>query len=278
MKPISHRVVLALGLSISAVSLSAVATAADLEAGRLPAVSAVNGKLEIGGGWADIDSLGSDEVLFAAASLSIPLGERMGFQGDLNISNWYDDTAVSANGHLFTRDPSSYLLGVIGGYGSNGSVNLAWVGPEAELYLNSLSVELAGGYVNVDPDWASAHGEAFVFADLGFYATENLRFTLGGSSIAKFESAHLGLEWMPEAIGMPVSFKLDGQVGEDDYQAVTASVSFYFGGDKSLMRRHREDDPRNRALDMFGAGSHGPGAPAACVPSAENYYCEDVIE
>ena len=53
-------------------------------------------------------------------------------------------------------------------------------------------------------------------------------------------------------------FKLRGTIGEDGYAAATAGVSFYFGGDdstKSLIRRHREDDPRNRSLDIFGSGA-----------------------
>ena len=63
--------------------------------------------------------------------------------------------------------------------------------------------------------------------------------------------------------GVPVSLKLDGRVGEEGFASVMAGVSLYFGGeDKSLIRRHREDDPPVYSLDIFGAFLGGPGVPA----------------
>ena len=46
----------------------------------LPAISGVNGKAEIGGGWTDIDDLSSDEVFRGGAALSFPAGDMFGIQ------------------------------------------------------------------------------------------------------------------------------------------------------------------------------------------------------
>jgi hypothetical protein len=232
------------------------AIAADVDAGPMPAVSAFNGKVEFGGGFADYDGVSSDEVLYGAASLSMPLGDMFGFQADLAVKDVFGKTGIGGTAHLFTRDPNSYLFGVIAGYGDVGNVDAYWAGGEAELYMDNVSFELAAGYMNIDPAVGSNKDELFAFGDVAFYPTENFRLALGGSSVAGFESAHATAEYMLEA--MPVSLKLEGRAGEDKFTSVTAGVSFYFGGNdanKSLMRRHREDDPRNRVLDIFGAGA-----------------------
>lgn len=234
------------------------ALAADVAGGKtdLPAVSAINGKLEAGGGYADLDGVDGDGVWYGAGSISVPLGFSFGAQADFSVGNAFDETAVGGALHLFTRDPNSHLFGLIGGYSDVGNGNLAFVGGEAEFYLDNISIETAAGYLNADPDGGPSKDRFFAFGDLAFYATDNFRLSVGGSSVANFESANVQAEYLLDS--MPVSFKLRGTIGEDGYAAATAGVSFYFGGDdstKSLIRRHREDDPRNRSLDIFGSGA-----------------------
>lgn len=237
------------------------AVAADVDPTTLPAVSAFNGKIEFGGGIADYDASSSDEVLYGAASLSMPLGDMFGFQADIAVKDMFGETAVGGTAHLFMRDPNSHLFGVIAGYGDAGTASSFWAGGEAEFYLDSVSLELAAGYMGVNPNTGSNSDELFAFADVAFYPVDNFRLALGGSSVAGFESGHASLEYLLDA--MPVSLNLKAEVGEDSFAAVTAGVSFYFGGDdssKSLKRRHREDDPRNRVLDIFGAGAAAFGS------------------
>jgi hypothetical protein len=241
---------------LSGVLLIGAASAADIDIAKLPAVSAFNGKVEFSGGLVDADGVNSDEILRGAASLSMPLGDMFGLQLDGAVQDAFGETMVGGNAHLFTRDPNSYLLGGIAGVADTGNATLMWAGGEAELYAGNVSFELAAGYLNVNPDGASSEGEFFGLADAAFYPTENLRLALGAASVANFESAHAKIEWMPES--MPVSFNVEGRAGEEGYTSLTAGLTFYFGGNessKSLMRRHREDDPRNRVLDVFGAGA-----------------------
>ena len=255
------------------------AYAADIETPTaLPAVSDPNGKVEIGGGWADIDDFGSDEVFRGGAALSFPVGDMFGIQADLTALDAFGETAIGGALHFFTRDPNSYLFGVYGGYVDAGSANIWHVGPEAELYLDNISIEAIGGYMDISNGVGS---DFYAVGNVAFYATDNLRLTVGASTVAGFKSANAGLEWFMGDTGLPASITVDGRIGEDSFSSVMAGLSLYFGGeDKSLIRRHREDDPRLRFFDIFNAGVLGAdgvlgGGPDDCIPSPENNFCED---
>lgn len=60
----------------------------------------------------------------------------------------------------------------------------------------------------------------------------------------------------------------EGRVGEDSYHGVWGGVRFYFGQkDKTLIRRHREDDPtnwNNGADSTFNGGSQTPASAPSC--------------
>jgi hypothetical protein len=235
--------------------------AADYDAGPLPAVSSVNGKLEFGAGMADIENFNSDGLFFGGAAISIPLGETFGLQADFSVVDAFNETAVGGATHLFTRDPSKYLVGVIGGYSDFGTGDTLWGGAEAELYLDNISIEAVAGVMNFDVA-NSKTTEYFAVGDVALYATDDLRLSVGASSIAGFQSAGVGMEWKIGNLGLPVSFTADARMGEDDFVAAKAGFTIYFGGDtdKSLKDRHRQDDPRIRSfiggsgIDLFGAG------------------------
>jgi hypothetical protein len=253
-----------------------VSMAADVETGPLPAVSAPNGKVEIGGGWADIDDLGDDEVFRGGAAFSMPVGDMFGIQADLTALDAYGETAVGGAGHFFTRDPNSYLLGAYGGYVDAGSANIWYVGPEAELYLDNISIEAIGGFMDIS---GASGTDFYALGNVALYATDNLRLSVGASTVAGFESANAGLEWFMGDTGLPLSLTVNGQLGEDGYTSVLAGLSLYFGGeDKSLIRRHREDDPRLHFFNIFSAGLLGGGGGVLgddCEAVEANNYCED---
>ena len=263
--------------TIAAGMYGSVSLAADVETNTaLPAVSAPNGKVEIGGGWADIDDLSSDEIFRGGAAFSFPVGDMFGIQADLTALDAFGETAIGGAVHAFTRDPNSYLLGVYGGYVDAGPANIWYVGPEAELYLDNISIEAVGGVMDISNGGGT---EFYAMGNVALYATDNLRLSLGASTVAGFESANAGLEWFMGDTGLPASVTLDGRIGEDGFSSVMAGLSLYFGGeDKSLIRRHREDDPRIRFFDIFNAGAleaiHQELAEdPECVPSQTN-YCE----
>ena len=258
--------------TIAAGMYGSVSMAADIEAtGPLPAVSGINGKVEIGGGFADINDFNSDEVFRGGAALSFPVGDMFGIQADLTALDVFGETAVGGALHAFTRDPNSYLLGAYGGYVDAGPSNIWYIGPEAELYLGNVSIEAVGGYMDISNGVGS---EFYAVGDVALYATDNLRLAVGGGTVAGFESAHAGLEWFMGDTGLPASVTLDGRIGEDGFSSVMAGFSVYFGGeDKSLIRRHREDDPRLRFFDIFNAGVLGAGGVLGDNPDCNDPEC-----
>jgi hypothetical protein len=245
----------ALALSASIVTVSA----ADLETSAPDkaacAVARPNGFAELHGGVADMRGEDLSAIVAGGASIAIPLGCLVGAQLDIKAEHQFSDESANITLHTFVRDPDAYLLGIIGGYGDFGATDAWYVGPEFELYGERASFEATAGYMNV-LDGPREGDQVFALADVAFYPTENLRLVAGVSSVAKFESAHVGLEWSMQDHGLPISMTLDGRAGERDYIQATAGLKIYFGGEtKSLIRRHREDAARNRALDLnFAAG------------------------
>lgn len=237
------------------------AFAADVEAGPLPAVSGINGKIEFAAGISDADAVSSDGVFYGAGAISIPLGDTFGLQADFAVVDAFDETAVGGALHLFTRDPNQYLFGAIGGYADFGAGETLWGGAEAEIYLDQISIEAVAGVMDLDAGNVNST-ELFAVADVALYATDDLRLSVGASSIAGFETAGVGMEWALGDIGLPISFTADARIGEDDFIAAKAGFTIYFGSgsEKSLKDRHRQDDPRIRSfigssgLDIFGAG------------------------
>jgi hypothetical protein len=265
-----------LSSTIAAGMYGGVCFAADIATPEspLPAVSDINGKVELGGGWADVDDFSSDEVFRGGAALSFPVGDMFGIQADLTALDAFGETAVGGALHAFTRDPNSYLLGAYGGYVDAGSANIWYVGPEAELYLDNISIEAIGGYMDISDGIGS---EFYAMGKLALYATDNLRLSVGASTVANFESANAGLEWFMGDTGLPASLTIDGQLGEDGFTSIMAGLSLYFGGeDKSLIRRHREDDPRLHFFNIFSAGFLGSGVLGEdCIDDPETIFLNE---
>ncbi|WP_417307929.1 hypothetical protein [Devosia sp.] len=225
--------------------------AADFAA---PAVSGVNGKLEFDLGYLTDPS---SAIFRAAGSISAPVGDMFGLQGDLSVQSYEGDWSFGGAVHAFTRDPSSYLLGVTAGVVSTGDSTLFAVGPEAELYLGQISIEAWAGYAALEYDDAGLTdlSGGFAIADLAYYATDDWRVSIGGSSILGENSLNIATEYQfaPE-----MGLALSGEARWHDTGAVAAMVGLkgYIGEPgKSLIDRHRQDDPPNRALNLFSGAS-----------------------
>ena len=186
------------------------------------------------------------------AAFSFPVGDMFGIQADLTALDAYGETAIGGAAHFFTRDPNSYLLGAYGGYVDAGPANIWYVGPEAELYLDNISIEAVGGVMDIS--------EASALISTRWVRSPSMLqktcvFRLEPARLPNFESANAGLEWFMGDTGLPASLTVDGELGEDGYTSILAGLSLYFGGeDKSLIRRHREDDPRLHFFNIFSAG------------------------
>lgn len=211
-----------------------------------PAVSAINGKVEALGG-----SFDGEEGKAAAGSLTIPLGERFGVQFDGAFGEIDDDEVKGGGIHLFTRDPELYLLGLTGVYAELENVQLERYGIEAEAYMDQFTLAVNGGLQDGDVD-----DSVFGSLDLRYYPMDNLMVEAGGS-IADTDDGkvHLGAEYQVMA-GLAVFADL--ATGENDYEHAMGGIRYYIGGEKSLVKRHREDDPVNSVIgSVIGGGGAG---------------------
>lgn len=219
----------------------------------LPAVSDINGKLEIDfGGISDPASA----TFRAAASVSVPIGERFGVQGDVAVGNIDGEWLAGGALHAFTRDPSSYLLGVTAGVVVADGSRLAAIGPEAELYLDRISLEGWAGWAAIDYDDVLMPDENGFFAigDIAYYPTDDWRVSLGAASILGRESLKLATEYQFTGFGLPLSGVGEVRAYDTGAYSFRVGIKGYLGDpDKSLIDRHRQDDPPNRALDLFSA-------------------------
>lgn len=227
-----------------------------------PAVSGLNAKLDVQYNYIDYSSIdGHVDSPSAIGSITFPVGHSFGLQIDAGVTH-YEASSLSASAtmaagaaHLFWRDPDLALVGLYAHYadisfsGGGSSLGLWRLGAEAELYLDRVSIE---GFAGADFADASASNLDFFSGDLrvAFYATENFR--IHGGVMHQFDQTfgRFGAETMLPLGDNNISLYADGVFGSD-VEAVRGGIRIYFGeSGKSLVARHREDDPQSR-LDSF---------------------------
>ena len=225
---------------------------------QLPAVSALNGKFEFDAGALSLPSPGF--VGRAAGTLTVPLGSQFGLQVDLSAAT-APGFSTSAALHLFTRDPQSYLIGgTLGVVRTPGALALA-AGPEAELYFDRWTIEAWGGVSYVRPTTGTDRIAPFARADLAYYPDDNWRLSLGLSHFDGYGAVHFGSEYLLDGFSLPMALTAEARVGQDGAIRALGGIRFYLGApSKSLIRRHREDDPVDRGASLYGSLGARPSA------------------
>ena len=230
------------------------AHAGQLEAStqQLPAVSARNFKLDLFGGGYENGALGGIE-----GALSIPLGIRFGTQIDGVGAAIDGEFFGSISDHLFWRDPSRGLLGLYGSYSHYngfGGLDVYHGGVEAELYLGRVTLRGLVGYEVGDAGTENVGGTPVTYdfdnrmfdkLDVIYYPRDDLQLFVGQRYTGGILAGAAGAEylWRSEGTTATSTF-VEGRLGQDNSKAVWAGVRLYFGeSGKSLIRRHREDDP-----------------------------------
>ena len=256
----------------------------------LPAVSAFNGKFDGGGGTFDGRKFG-----FSTGAVSAPLGQSFGAQLDAIGGGGEAAGFIGGAGHLFWRDPSKGLLGAYGSLthfagdrlftignvpsGGIGARFLGRIAPEVELYFGRFSFEGQAGYQFSDAGRSfnlrrhnfDTRGRGFYsLADVVYYVTDDLRIALGHRFVVNRNAAAAGLEYqLPFDTPFAVTLFAEGRFGEDHYRAAWGGIRIYFGDEKkTLIRRHREDDPRVRLVEeVLSQNRHGTRGAAATAAS-----------
>lgn len=240
---------------VTAVAAAAMALAAPYgmaqaqDNAALPAVSAPNYKLDFSAGSFQGTHNG-DTTFEARGSYSAPLSFGTGYQIDGAIASVEngDVTWGAVAGHYFWRDPSVGLSGIYGDVSWYDNVSYATVAYEGEYYYDRFTFASATGVQFGDVD-TSFFTDSYIY----YYPTDDLQLgggfrydAAGGYGLARAE-----YQIMPDAYGM--SLFADGKWNEDGFDSIMGGIRFYFGAPKSLIRRHREDDPGGHADKAAGA-------------------------
>ena len=246
------------------------------------AVDGVNAKIAGLGG-----SFANDTVAGAMGSGSAPLACGWGVQIDGSGLSFDNRFLGSLAGHLFWRDPTIGLLGVYGSYthwSELSGVTGYHVGPEAEWYTGRWTLRgvaggefgnTASGTIGSAVQTINIPTRFFDEVDLAYYAQDNWELYAGHRYFGGENALGLGTEWgIPLHNGMMAGLFAEGLVGQNNFHGVWGGVRIYFGQhDKTLIRRHREDDPTSWATGPTGAaGVGGTGSntstttPPPCSP------------
>lgn len=234
----TRRATLAMAASLGVTSA---ALAAD------PAVSETNLKITTTAGTVDGDSAWT-----GVAGLTVPLAPAWGAQAEAGAMSTDGDTSYGLAGHVFKRDPDSYLAGVFLAYSSEDELDIeaTRLGAEAEFYMGQVTLLLKGGYQFSDV----LDDTAFAEAELHWYASDNFRLAGGFSVQEDATLGHADAEWLVGGQSLPgLALRASAYVGDDDYDSIMGGITWYFGSDTSLKDRHRRQDPDSALFNLFHA-------------------------
>jgi hypothetical protein len=221
----------------------------------LPAVDGINAKIDGFGGGANH----SNRFYGTTGSLSVPLAQQWGLQIDGGVGSDKGIGAYGGAGHLFWRDPSIGLLGAYGSYSHwNGidtqtfghiSANTGRYAAEGEYYLSRWTLSGLMGVETVSVNAAvpafSIPNRFFDRVSAAYYVTDDFKLSAGHLYTFDTHFLTLGSEYgFGLGGGRMASLFAEGALGEHGAYSALAGLRIYFGQhDKTLIDRHRQDDP-----------------------------------
>jgi hypothetical protein len=221
-----------------------------------PAVSELNGKLDYAGGL-----MNSFEGHNFDASIALPVTHQFGFQADALYSRISDQDFYGGAGHLFWRDPGIGLVGLTGGYLYRSGVDTFQVGAEGEYYLDCFTFGLFAGvgqinYANRAP-FIETNPTRFVGSvSVGCYPISNLLVSASYTTAFRENMVKGNLEYQTPIRGLALT--AEAALGNNGYDHLLFGVRYYFGANKSLRERHRQDDPPGLMHQiLYGLGLYG---------------------
>jgi hypothetical protein len=245
-----------------------------------PAVDGVNGKLDVFGGAGQsnalsVSSIGGlspfvanptanwNGIGGAIGTVTVPIGHQFGAQIDLGSGAFGNRANGSAAGHLFWRDPDKGLIGVYasGIYSTRAGGSTMWnTAGEFEKFIGNWTGKALVGVqgFGFNTAYTPFFGESYNLSQpdrffdkvsISYYPIDDLALTIGHIYSKNTNGINGEIEYiMPQFRGGEVApaVYVTATYGWNNSSNIMAGLKVYFGNhDKSLIRRHREDDPQN---------------------------------
>ncbi len=221
------------------------------------AVSDLNGKVGYAGG-----SMEGDWGNNVSASGSLPVTSNVGFQADWLYTDVSDREFLGSAAHLFWRDPQKGLLGLVGGGVDEEDIDSLRGGVEGEYYLEHFTLTATAGVASLEYDDGPFPfidddvTDFFGGAGIRYYPLDNLMLSVSYLHVFDNELVLGMAEYQTPIHGLSVFAQIAD--GEHGYDHALFGVQFYIGRAKSLIQRHRSDDPQNLVPDiLYGIGVYG---------------------
>jgi hypothetical protein len=251
-----------------------------------PAVDGINGKIAGFGGAAAHRSIYGVE-----GSLSFPVGYSYGVQIDSRFGGFGSRGFGEIGAHFFWRNPG---VGLAGLYVSHvrldrfGTVHASTVAFEGEYYFGRWTIQGIAGVEFGDSGSSTTTVVGPVFTtsftggydiktrffdqiNLKYYFTDNWNGYVGHRYQGGKHALALGTEGViPLTRSLTTTAFLEGRIGESDHHGIWGGLRYYFGKpDKTLIRRHREDDPYNWSTLFTILNSSGSLLQLRCTDPSE---------
>jgi hypothetical protein len=222
------------------------------------AVSGINGDAGV-----SVGSMNGDAGKNLTGSFSVPLGTNFGFQADTLYTDVSQRDFYGLGAHLFWRDSEKGLLGLTaGGIRENDTLDSWAGGAEGEYYLRKFTFGAQGGIANIDykggplPFIETDETDYYASTKVGFYPIDNLCLSLSYTRVFDNGLVQAQAEYQTPLDG--VSLFTDLAQGDNDYDHALVGLRYYFGKQKSLILRHRQDDPPNVLNSiLYNIGTYG---------------------
>ena len=249
---------------------------------QAPAVDGLNSKIDGFGG-----SESNKEFYGARGAFTVPLGRQFGAQFDGVAGSFDGRSLINIGGHFFTRNPAQGMVGIYADYtrfdSRVGGVNVSRVAAEGEYYLGRWTLSgMAGvetgnsvtGVVGTDIQTFDIKTRFFDAANVAYYLNDNFKVFAGHRYQGGKHAGALGAELgFAVGRGTMAAVYAEGRVGSESNHGVFGGVKFYFGQrDKTLIRRHREDDPDAAPSALGTITTSGTTSSVPPPPQSENGF------